>query len=315
VTDARIGARLRDAGLHPRALAAWAGTDRLSALAAQVPALAARDVTRASAVLALFVAGVDVPVAALGGLVDELDELVERRGDRARARVAILPLGRSLVVCDRLDAAADDDVVCWPDDSSYHLASALPPGRVAAWLDLGCGSTFAPLYRPALATEIRGVDVNPRAIALSQLGLDLSNVSHVTVIESNLSGAIEGGWRASLVSCNAPIPDAAPGPRWRFTHADFVARLFEHAARVVAPSGVVVVHAALDALAPVVASLPGERVVVAYTPVDATRGFAVAWWRPDAAPRHVSARRLLTEARPHLDHEDLAAALANAPIV
>ena len=58
----------------------------------------------------------------------------------------------------------------------------------------------------------------------------------------------------------------------------------------------------------------GELVLVAYTPADHALGggreFAVAWWRPDAAPCRVLARRELAPARPHVDHTDREAALA-----
>jgi hypothetical protein len=91
----------------------------------------------------------------------------------------------------------------------------------------------------------------------------------------------------------------------------FMERLFADAAALLAPAGQVVVHAALDALEPVVASLPGERVVVAYTPDD-VRGFAVAWWRPDGGERLTRARRLLAGPHPHVTHEDRAAALSGA---
>ena len=311
-----IGKRLRDAGLHRRALAAWAGTDRLSALPARLAELAARPITPASAVLALFVAGVDVPVAmlrAVAGLDQNApDDLVERRGASFRARVAILPIGSSLVVCDRADTLPDRDTVYWPDDSSYHLASALPPGRVERWLDLGCGSAFAALARPELGTAILGTDLNPRAIHYARLGAALSGLEHLALREGNLGEAVPAAWRgaSTLVSCNAPIPGAADPARWRATTSEFFTTLFEHAETVVAESGTVVVHGALAALGPVAAAARGERVVVVYTPATETHAFAVAWWRPHAEGRHVTARRALTIDRPHLDHDDRVTALA-----
>jgi len=33
----------------------------------------------------------------------------------------------------RLDAPTERALVCWPDDSSHHLATAIPPGRRADW--------------------------------------------------------------------------------------------------------------------------------------------------------------------------------------
>ena len=315
MTLSALGASLRAAGLSPRALAAWAGSDRLSALPFVVPARP-RAGTAASAALELFVAGDEVAAER----VKRLDVaglaaagLVEVAGTAVRARVAVLPLGQALLVCDRLDAAPEPELVCWPDDSSYHLALAPPPGGRARWIDLGCGSAFAPLARPGLARAIAGTDLNPRAVHHAELGAALSGIAHLRVVAGDLAEPVPADARpADLVTCNAPIPGdagAAGRPMWRATGADFVARALAAAGTLVAPGGMVVVHAALDALAPVIAGLPGERVVLAYTP-QGEPAFAVAWWRPDGEARHVAAHRELTATHPHLTHADREAAIA-----
>jgi methylase of polypeptide subunit release factors len=286
---------LRARGLSSRALAAWA-VPRLSALPYIVPKL-----PPGQTLLDLFVAGRDV---AAGLDLGDLGDLVDARG---RARVAILPLGDSLLVCDRLDAPTTPDLVCWPDDSSYHLAQSLPRGPHASWIDLGCGSAFAPLYRPGLAARIDGTDLNPRAVDFAQLGAQLSGLAHFTAHAGDLDAGLSH--RAELVTCNAPIPDEH-GPIWRATDGGFVTRLYDSAARRVAPGGMVVVHAAEAALAPVVTALPGERVLVTYTP-PGVPGFAVAWWRPDARNRLLVTRRDLTEQHPHLTFHDYEAAIAS----
>jgi SAM-dependent methyltransferase len=303
---AAIGAALRYRGLAPRALAAWA-TPRLSALPHLLPSLPPAEATTAGALLELFVAGRAMPVDRLHAVdLDGLHraELVEIAGRDVRARVALLPLGGSLLVCDRLDAPAERELACWPDDSSYHLALSLPSHAGARWLDLGCGSGFAQLLRPELAYERVGSDLNTRALGYARLGGELSDVG-LAMHVSDLGETVPPG-PYELVSCNAPIPDGARDPyrpMWHETNSDFVARLFEHAARLVAPLGMVVVHAAEDALAPIVDNLRGERVMIAYTPAG-VRGFAVAWWRPDAESRLVSARRELTAQRPHVTFAD-----------
>ena len=307
---AELGAALRTAGVTPRALAAWAGTDRLSALPACLP----RDAsTPAAARLALLVAGADVPVERVRGLdIAALAEhgLVEIGTTTARATVAILPLGESLLVCDRRDAPLERDLVCWPDDSSYHLARALPGDGVRLWIDLGCGSAVAPLLRPRLAASIIATDLNERAIRYARLGAALSGVRHLYTFAGDLGDSLPPRARfADLVTCNAPIPQAGEDPYrpiWRDAGTDFVARLYARAREMVLPDGLVVVHAALDALAPVVAELPGDRVVISYTP-PGVRAFAVAWWRPDGNPRHITSHRDLTADHPHLAHADYAA--------
>jgi SAM-dependent methyltransferase len=309
-----LGGRLAAAGLTPRSLVLYAGSERLSALPRLVPPLAARPVTPANALLALCVEGRAVPAGLLAAHREIVEPLVAAGivtpGDPLHARVAVLPVGAAHVVCDRLDAAAERELVCWPDDSSYHLARALPPGPHVRWIDLGCGSAFAPLARPDLAATIMCADLNPRAVGYARLGAELAGHAHVTAVESDLAAALPAG-RADLVTCNAPIPDPVgpPAPLWRSTTPGFFARLFEDAARLLAPGGTLVVHGATDALEPVLAARGGERIVVRYTPPN-HRGFGIAWWRPDAAANHVATYRALTPDRPHLEHGDRIAALA-----
>jgi SAM-dependent methyltransferase len=322
-----IGARLRDAGLTTRALAAWAGTARIAALPARIDGMPATPPTPAGAILALFVGGAEVTRDRLHApppLIDALiaHELVERVGDHLRARVAILPLGQALLVCDRLDAPIERALVCWPDDSSHHLATAIPPGRRADWLDLGCGSAFAPLARPELATRIAGIDINERAVRYAELGAKLSGIAHLA---PSLGDVGATGEPAALVTCNAPMPAPhdEPGNRapdrgrlhstppevWRNAEPGLFDRLWPALRRAVRPGGLIVVHAASEAVLPVLEEAGGERVVVTYTPAS-VRGFAVAWWRPDAPDRFVAVRRELTADRPHLDPRDREEALS-----
>jgi SAM-dependent methyltransferase len=300
-----LGSRLRNGGLSPRALAAWTGSHRLSALPVLLPQ-AARPPTP---LLALFVAGDDVPIDRVPDVeLLQHGQLVDVAGSTVHARVSILPLGPSLLVCDRLDTSDSLDIVCWPDDSSYHVALSLPAARHRRWLDLGCGSAFAALLRPELADLIVAADINDRAVTYADLGSELSGISHVDVIRADLADGVPVELRGSceLVTCNAPIPDRGDSPyraRWRLTDTSFIERLFTQARTCVAPEGMIVVHAALDALEPVLGDLTGHRVVVSYTPPD-VRGFGIAWWRPGGEDRLVRAYRPLTEARPHLTHED-----------
>jgi hypothetical protein len=220
--------------------------------------------------------------------------LVEIAGESVYATVALLPLGGSLLACDRLDDPHTDACVLWPDDSSYHLARSLPPVD-DAWIDIACGSAFAPLLlrKPAVVA-----DLNERALARATLGALLSDVAIEPYRANVLDGVPVRAW--NLISCNAPIP-GDPGPLWRSAPAGFFDRLYAQAAT----AQMVVIHAAESALEPL-ADLPGERVVVAYTPDP---GFAVAWWAPAGPSRYVTTRRPLTADRPHVTFDDRTAAL------
>lgn len=291
-----LGRQLRRV-LTPRALAGWCGTDRLSALAEPARRAALRELTPAAAPFAVFVAGTEVPVSLVERALDletlAHHGLVEVTGDHVRATLALLPLGSSLLACDRLDAAPTDDLVMWPDDSSYHLAMSVPPGE--AWLDIACGSAFAPLWQHRSAVV---ADVTERALARAVLGGMLSDVALEPYQADVMDGVPLRAW--DVISCNAPIPDEQ-GPLWRATSLAFFEKLYAQAAF----ARMVVIHAAERALAPL-AELPGEKVVVAYTPEP---GFAVAWWQPAAAGRYLHVRRPLTDDRPHVTYEDRAAAL------
>lgn len=275
--------------LTPRALAAWAGTDRLSAVVHRLPQLASDEPLPAAQMLALFVAGRDVPAER----APTDPRLVERIGDRARAKVAVLPLGRALLVCDRADAPPREDTVCWPDDSSYHLAGALPRGRNPCWLDIGCGSAFAQLYRPELAERKVALDINPRAVAYARLGGELSRIA-LEVVESD-AGALPD-CAPQLVTCNAPMPMASGPMVWRRADPGLFERLFRAIPACLAQGGLAVVHCARAAIP---ADLPGERVIASYAPE-----FAVLRWRPDGPTREIAHRRDLTVDRPHLDEHD-----------
>jgi SAM-dependent methyltransferase len=283
--------------LNARGLAAWCGTDRLSAVALLAQRAAERSVTPAAIPYALFVAGRSVHRS----LVAELDpRLVESDGAQVRAKVAVLPLGESLIVCDRLDAPESSELVCWPDDSSYHLARSLPRLR-ERWLDIGCGSAFAPLYHRDAA---HGLDVNPRAIAYARLGAELSRADLALTLGD--VGSLKRTERWKLISCNAPIPDEDPyRPLWRSTTLGFFEQLYRHIDRTLLPGGLAVIHATEAALEPL-ADLPGDRCVVAYTP---DRGFAVAWWDRHGKDRYVTVRRPLTPDQPHVTYADRAQAL------
>jgi SAM-dependent methyltransferase len=338
---------LRDAGLNPRALAAWAGTDRLSALPATIPSLVEPTAlvlpprrepkkspaatpppervvpsadpptsvvappatslgrphlpsspTLGGATLALFVAGASIRRERLQLLAGALPELAWRGwitgDDIVSATVAILPLGTSLIVCDRLDTPVDTNTVSWPDDSSYHLARALPRGK--RWLDLGCGSGFAPLLRREIASEIVGVELNPRAARYAAASAELSGVDHFAVTTGDLTTATG---QFDLISCNAPIPGDASPACWRRADDGFFDRLWDVCRACAAPYATIVVHGVLSALR---VPLPGERIIVDYTP-DAS--FGVLWWCPDAPDRLVIRHRALTPERPHVDASDI----------
>lgn len=301
-----LGAQLRSAGLSPRALANWAGTDRLSALPAVLPAQITREPVPAAVALTLFVAGVPLAMDRAKSLpLDALlhAKLLATHGNDVYAPAAILPLGPSLMVCDRLDVPDAVDRVSWPDDSSHHLVGAiLPNKRRKRWLDLGCGSGFAQLALPNLSDVMIGVDINPRATAYARQGALLSGVDRFEVKHVGLDG-IDGA-RADLVTCNAPLPDAAALAVWRRADPGFFPLLWPAIRRNLSEGGEAILHVARHTIPP---DLPGERLIAGYAP-----DLCVLWWRPDAPELLGQVERTLTPARPHIDVDDREDALDRA---
>lgn len=265
-----------------RQLLAWAGTDRLPIVRARLPQLREQPLTPASRALRVYVAGDRVPGFEGEFVVD------------GRASVAVLPIGESVIVCDRADAPIDRELVRWPDDSSFHLLHAIPPGTVDTWLDLGCGSAIAPLVRRR-ANRIVCSDLNPRALRYAREGARLSNVA-IETLEGDIATV-----PADLITCNAPIPAPGLGPApaadlWRSTDEHFLGRFLEAARAALLPGGTIIVHASW------MPDLPGDAVTVTYTP--APPHFGITWWRPDTPGRHIRATRLLTADHPHVRYTD-----------
>ncbi len=302
-----LGAQLRSAGLSPRALASWVGTDRIAALPAVLPAQVTREPVPAAVALTLFVAGVplamdrvqkNLPVDALLHA-----KLLATHGNDVYAPAAILPLGPSLMVCDRLDVPDAVDRVSWPDDSSHHLVGAIPPTkRRKRWLDIGCGSAFAQLALPNLADVMLAIDINPRAVAYARQGALLSGVDRLEARHVGVD-TIDGA-RADLVTCNAPLPDAAALAVWRRADPGFFGLLWPAIRRNLNEGGEAILHVARHTIP---ADLPGERVIVGYAP-----DLCVLWWRPDAPELIATLDRPLTPDRPHVDLEDRDDALDRA---
>jgi SAM-dependent methyltransferase len=222
------------------------------------------------------------------------------------APVSVLPLRDSLIVCDRLDTPDSRERVSWPDDSSYHLLGAIPAKpRRKKWVDIGCGSGFAQLALPNLADEMVGIDVNPRAAQHARQGGLLSGVDRMDARVQDVNGFALKGQMADLITCNAPLPDAATQAVWRRADPGFFQALWLTIHDNLQHGGMAIIHCARQLIP---ADLPGERVIVAYAP-----DMAVVWWVPTAPELFAMLDRPLTKERPHIDADDREDALDRAP--
>lgn len=338
---AALGQRLRDLGLTPPAIervfgarsfvqAPWhAQVMQLQARAGQLSE--ALVVPPAALMAHLWVAGAHLERARVEKRLGDATEFLLELGllhisdERISSTAAIVPVAESLAVCDRADITCGREISQYPDDSALHLVGALParplPGDTG-WLDVGTGSVIAPLMRPDLAGRIAGTDINPRAIAMAELGLALSRVAHVRVqVADLLAGgqlADHGGKPWRLITFNAPIPSgSSPGdsddstPWYRFGAPDILERFWREVPDLIAEDGEVLVHSVVPdgEFPPWLTHLAGETSVVQYTPPGMEPAFGVSAWRPDRTGTGAGSRRhliqLLSRDAPHVTRRSL----------
>jgi methylase of polypeptide subunit release factors len=143
-------------------------------------------------------------------------------GHEVVPRVRILPIGRFLVTADGF-AQGDDpsDYVAVYTPTSRLCDSLTPRPRVARALDVGTGSGVHALLAAAHADHVVATDVNPRAIAFTELNAALNGVTNVECRSGSLFEPV-GGEAFDLITCNAPYV-VSPETRWAYRDSGFQA--------------------------------------------------------------------------------------------
>ena len=169
-----------------------------------------RPVGREEAVETLGREGVDALQAT--GLAEIGREVVPR--------VRILPIDRFLVTADGF-AQGDDpsDYVAVYTPTSRLCDSFTPRARVARALDVGTGSGVHALLAAAHAEHVVATDVNPRAIAFTELNAALNGVTNVECRSGSLFEPVAGE-TFDLITCNAPYV-VSPESRWAYRDSGF----------------------------------------------------------------------------------------------
>ncbi|MGZ4334232.1 MAG: methyltransferase [Gaiellaceae bacterium] len=108
--------------------------------------------------------------------------------------------------------------------TAYWLASLTPRRRVARALDIGTGNGVHALLAAGHADRVVATDVNPRALAFTQISAALNAIDHV---ETRLGSLFEpvAGETFDLITCNAPYV-ISPEKRWQYRDAGFPADEF-----------------------------------------------------------------------------------------
>jgi methylase of polypeptide subunit release factors len=131
----------------------------------------------------------------------------------------ILPVDELVVAADGYSRGSDDppDYVAAYSPASHVCASLTPRHRVGRALDVGTGSGAQALLVASHAEHVIATDVNPRALAYTQLNAALNGFTNVECRAGSLFEPVRGE-RFDLITCNAPYV-ISPERRWAYRDA------------------------------------------------------------------------------------------------
>ena len=223
-----LGTSLRRLGYSEQAVYRLLGDDAYSTEPVDVPTEERRlpSTPVATAVRLLFL---QLPVstadaeAALGrsglealeatGLADVAEQVVPRG--------RILPIGELLLASDGFSQDGDDppDYVATYTPTARVLDSLTPRPHVDRALDVGTGSGVHALLAAQHARHVIATDVNPRALAYTQLNAALNGLDNVECRQGSLFEPVAGE-TFDLITCNAPYV-VSPERRWVYRDSEF----------------------------------------------------------------------------------------------
>jgi methylase of polypeptide subunit release factors len=243
-----LGSSLRAAGYSEDAVHGLLGDDAYSIEAGEVSTEERRlpDSRAANIIRLLFL---QLPLArtaveaALGPGLEALEATgLAEVGDEVAPHCRILPVGNLLLASDGFSQDADDpaDYVATYTPTARVLDSLTPRPRVERALDVGTGSGVHALLAAQHSRHVIATDVNPRALAYTQLNAALNGLRNVECRHGSLFEPV-GGEEFDLITCNAPYV-VSPERRWVYRDSEFAddevsQRLIEAAAEHLADGG------------------------------------------------------------------------------
>ena len=228
VAAERLGTSLRRTGYSEDAIHRLLGEDAYSSERGDTPAEERRlpDTPLATLVRLLFL---QLPVSAqqadvaLGPAgVEALETTgLAQVGQQVVPRVRILPIGKVLLASDGFSRDGDDppDYVATYTPTARVLDSLTPRPRVDRALDVGTGSGIHALLAAQHARHVIATDVNPRAIAYTELNAALNGLRNIECRQGSLFDPVEGE-TFDLITCNAPYV-VSPEQRWVYRDSEF----------------------------------------------------------------------------------------------
>jgi methylase of polypeptide subunit release factors len=228
VAAERLGTTLRRVGYSEDAVHRLLGEDAYSSERGDTPAEERRlPNTPLGTLLRLLFLQVPVAAqdaeAALGREgIDALDVTgLAEVGEQVVPRARILPIGTVLLASDGFSRDADDpsDYVATYTPTARVLDSLTPRPRVDRALDVGTGSGIHALLAARHARRVVATDVNPRAIAYTELNAALNGLHNIECRQGSLFDPVEGE-TFDLITCNAPYV-VSPERRWVYRDSEF----------------------------------------------------------------------------------------------
>jgi SAM-dependent methyltransferase len=167
-----------------------------------------------AAARALGRAGVDALVAT--GLARRDAKVLVPRG-------RIVPVEGLLLAFDGFPAGEDDPpgyVASFSPTASW-CASLTPRRRVQRALDVGAGNGAQALLASRHSRRVVATDINPRALAYTELNAALNGIRNVETRRGSLFEPVAGE-RFDLITCNAPFV-ISPELKWHYRDGGFPA--------------------------------------------------------------------------------------------
>jgi methylase of polypeptide subunit release factors len=224
---AALGDALRRVGYSEERVSDLVGEDAYPGEQDEVPVSERRlPQTHFANVVRLLFLQLPLPAAeAIGALGDQAIEALATTGladvgDDVVPRGRILPVGSLLVASDDYpshDGENPPDYVVAFSPTSQLLASLTPRRRVARALDVGTGSGVQALFAARHARHVVATDVNPRALAFTELNAALNGLGNIECRPGSLFEPAADE-EFDLITCNAPYV-VSPENRWVYRDA------------------------------------------------------------------------------------------------
>jgi methylase of polypeptide subunit release factors len=156
---------------------------------------------------------VAAPVLALG--------LATRSGGELVPRSRVVPVDEILLVSDGFTRDADDppDYVATYTPTARTCDLLTPRPRCRRALDVGTGSGIHALLAARHARAVVATDVNPRALAYTELNAALNGLDNVECRQGSFFEPA-GDETFDLITCNAPFV-VSPERRWAYRDSGF----------------------------------------------------------------------------------------------